>query len=282
MSPRMAQSALDVSRIAELVANDMRGQVERMDLAEVRVLCRWYHDMQRERIRYHNEMSAYERQGVNLTVARAVGRGYQILEQHLGRVLAWYARVDEACGLLMRVQGIGPVLAASLLAYADPRRMRSDKLSSYWRFCGLDPTADRPRPGQKLPYSRWAKRTYYLCSDQFVRRPDSYYGEVYRRWKAEYERRNEAGMYADLARQELRTRSWRRDTQSRRAYEQGRLPQGRIDLRARRKAAKLFASHAWEVIRRSAGLPCRRPWIVSTDGRHEYIPPPASVWGDVS
>lgn len=179
------------------------------------------------------------------------------------------------------LKGIGPVLAASLLAYADPRGMRSDKLSSYSRFCGLDPTADRPRPGERLPYSRWANRTYYLCSDQFVRQPGSYYGEVYRPWKAEYERRNEAGMYEELAGQELRSRNWRRDTESRRAYEQGRLPRGRIDLRARRQAAKLFAAHVWEAIRTRAGLPCREPWIVATDGHHEFIPPPASVWGDV-
>ena len=49
---------------------------------------------------------------------------------------------------------------------------------------------------------------------------------------------------------------------------------GHVHLMARRKAAKLFLSHLWEMWRRFEGLEVRAPYIHAIGGHTNFIPPP--------
>ena len=73
------------------------------------------------------------------------------------------------------------------------------------------------------------------------------YGHAYVVRKARETEKNERGDYADQAKRALAEKKWRDDTTAKKSYEQGKLPPGRIHMRAKRWATKLFLSNYHEV-----------------------------------
>lgn len=205
--------------------------------------------------------------------------------------------------------GIGPVLAAGLIAFLDIEK--APTVGHIWRYGGYDPTLEwlgtrkatelvdrivpdgvppnethlamigeelhrkpenlyalamRSRPGReedeeehdlvltraklvaalaRRPYNARVKTMFWNIGKSFVRtsgRDNSFYGKLYVDRKAREVTRNEAGDYAELAAQTLEERNIV-NRKLRETYEAGRLPAGRIDLRAMRWAVKLFLAH---------------------------------------
>ena len=105
--------------------------------------------------------------------------------------------------------------------------------------------------------------------------PDCFYGKVYEQRKELEMERNAAGRFAETAQRTLAEKDWSRDTATKRVYEEGRLPDGRIDLRARRYAVKLFLSHLHEVMFwERFKTPTPAPYVIGILGHIDYIPPP--------
>jgi hypothetical protein len=99
------------------------------------------------------------------------------------------------------------------------------------------------------PYNADLKVLCWKIGDSFVKqsnRHDAYYGSIYRRRKTQEVERNDARAFADQAAATLRDRRIV-DKTLRATYEDGKLPAGRLDLRARRYAVKLFLAHWWTV-----------------------------------
>ena len=117
----------------------------------------------------------------------------------------------------------------------------------------------------------------WKISDSFVKfhnKPDCYYGKVYEARKAQEVGRNEAGNFKALAAKTLKERSFR-DEETRECYKSGRLPKGRLELRARRVAVKRFLAHWWAIeYQIRTGKPAPRPWIIEQGGHVDYDPPP--------
>jgi hypothetical protein len=100
----------------------------------------------------------------------------------------------------------------------------------------------------------WNARLKTLCwkfGDSMVKqkgRDACFYGHIYAKRKALEVARNVAGENADAAAAILKAKNYSRDTVAKAAYHEGRLPDGHVDMRARRVTEKLFLSHLFQVM----------------------------------
>jgi hypothetical protein len=167
------------------------------------------------------------------------------LEQEIKRALDHWTDQHHMGRWAKEQYGIGPVISAGLLAHLDISRAKT--AGAIWRFAGLDPTAVWKK-GQKRPYNASLKTLCWKIGDSFVKfkgREECFYGHLYEERKLIEVERNESGGNAEVAAKTLEERNIK-DKATIERYESGRLPDGRIDLRARRWAVKLFLAHWFE------------------------------------
>lgn len=102
----------------------------------------------------------------------------------------------------------------------------------------------------KPPYNTNLKKICYLIGESFikVKGRGSLYGRLYEERKAFETARNEEGYYAEQAAQYLQEKNWGKDTESYKAYIEGKLPKIQLHRRALRYAVKMFISHLWEAM----------------------------------
>lgn len=97
----------------------------------------------------------------------------------------------------------------------------------------------------KRPWNASLKVLCWKAGDSFVKvsnNPHAFYGVLYRERKLLEVERNNEGLFADQAARTLEEKRIT-DPATRKIYEAGQLPPGRLDLRARRYAVKLFLAH---------------------------------------
>jgi len=86
---------------------------------------------------------------------------------------------------LKNVPGVGPIIAGYLVSYLDPHR--APYPSSFWHYAGLhvvDGKAPRKQRGQKCAWNhRLRAKLLGVLGDQFVKRPGTKYGQIYRDYK---------------------------------------------------------------------------------------------------
>lgn len=212
---------------------------------------------------------------VDASTALFVRQAIAVGEERAKNLLDRWTRTDPLAQWARQVYGIGPILAAGLLAEIDVEK--AAHASSVWRFAGYDPTAVWGK-GEKRPHNAFLKVICWRVGDSFVKvsgRPQSLYGATYRTEKNRLEEANDNGGFAEAARARIDSgeRVPRVGTDARAALEAGRLPQGQIDLRARRKAVKLFLSHYWCQGRMLKGLPVSTPYAIEKLGHSHFIEP---------
>ena len=121
----------------------------------------------------------------------------------------------------------------------------------------------------KRPWNGNLKVLCWKLGDSFVKqsgRPNAFYGRLYRERKEQEVAYNEAGRFRAQAEETLSTKRIQ-DPLTRATYQAGMLPPGRLDLRARRWAVKIFLAHWHDVAYR--------------DFYHEAPPKPwVFEWGD--
>jgi len=126
----------------------------------------------------------------------------------------------------------------------------------------------------KRPWNAKLKVLCWKIGDSFVKnknRDSDVYGKIYQARKDQEIERNEAGMFAEQAARSLQERKIK-DKDLRATYEAGRLPAGRLDLRARRYAVKLFLSHLQYVMHEDHfGAPPPKPYILTEEGGHAHM-----------
>ena len=147
----------------------------------------------------------------------------------------------------MAQHGIGPVIAAGLLAHIDIHK--APTVGNIWSFAGLNPD-QKWEKGQKRPWNADLKTLCFKISDSFVKTSNStksFYGPIYRSRKVYETQKNELGEYADAAAQVLATKRIT-EPATKKTYESGKLPLGHVDMRARRYAVKFFLSHLHDVM----------------------------------
>jgi hypothetical protein len=167
--------------------------------------------------------------------------------------------------------GIGPVIAAGLAAHIDV--VRAPTVSSLWKFAGQAPGFDRKVKGKKLPYNARLKTLVWKLEESFVKvsgKDGATYGRLYAEFKAEEVRRNEEGRNAEEAKLQLKIKRYVKP-EAKAILESGKLTDGHVHNRAKRKAAKIFLSHYWQKGREGKGLPVRKPYPIGALGHDGEI-----------
>ena len=119
----------------------------------------------------------------------------------------------------MSITGIGPVIAAGLMAHIDISQALG--VGAIWRYAGLDPTADRHIPGQKAVFNSKLKRLCWIIGQSFVKfqnKPNDHYGAVYRVRKQQEIAKNEQLLFADQAEHALKTKNYKTTTDAYKWY----------------------------------------------------------------
>jgi hypothetical protein len=272
------QVIVDLGRIPrELLA--MAGTLE---VSHARTLVDSYYQIQEVRKAVSNQVTASTKgvdEGPTAAIAHVAAQTARV-ETQIKTLLGRWAESHPAGEWALSQIGIGPVLAAGLLAHIDFERAHT--AGAVWRFAGLDPTLVWNK-GQKRPYNARLKVLAWKISDSMVklsgRKELPFYAGLYVQRKRYELERDERGGNEETAAETLEVRNIR-DAETRRVYESGHLPAGRLDLRARRYASKLLLAHFWQVGREAAGLEAPRPYAVEHGGHAHVIevPPPGALW----
>lgn len=129
----------------------------------------------------------------------------------------------------------------------------------------------------KIPYNKNLKTLLFKVSESFVKvsgKDDSLYGKLFKEFKAEEIRKNEAGELADQAAEILESKNFSKSTEAYKAYSEGRLPDAHINARAKRKVQKIFVSHIFEAMWWDHyGTKPPVPYVFGEMGHNDYIGP---------
>lgn len=212
-----------------------------VDLREVQI--------QKARIQFGNRLSALQRltddpaESAQMDVVKRWMCRFEELERELDADITAEVRQYPIFKQVVKVKGIGPMLAAKLVALIDINQC--DTVSSLWRYAGyavIDGQRERPTKGEKLHYNGRLRTACYLIATSFLR-SSSPYRRVY----------DSAREYYAANRPDW-TEAHRHNA-------------------AMRKMIKMFLSHLYMVWRETEGLPVRNLYVEQYLG-HEHITSP--------
>lgn len=298
-------SVSDLTSVGKMLNKDIKLAGATLGNREARFLVDGYYMLQANRIRAGNQVRDLTKHLEPSEFVKWFMNQSNSLEDQIKMALGPFAKASPAGEWAMAQKGIGPVISAGLLAnisveeypqiYKDkagkeqqhPKagQIMTPTASHLWSFCGLNPNA-KWEAGKKRPWNATLKVLSWKIGHSFVlqsSREGAFYGQVYAKRKALEIARNNAGDNKETAAATLKAKKFK-PSPTKTAYEAGVLPDGRIDLRASRYAAKLFLAHFHTVLFQSThGRLPPNPYILSQpgNGHTHYIPPPGWVGGKV-
>jgi hypothetical protein len=223
------------------LTHDLAKAARTMTASEARYLVDAFYMMQEDRKRAHNQSRTQTETQQPTMMIDWLARQSDLLETQIKRALDQYTQAHAMGAWLRTVHGIGPVLAAGLLAYLDIEK--APTVGHFWRYAGLDPTSKWEK-GQRCPWNSNLKVLCWKVGQSFMKFSNAEacdYGRVYRQRKAYEIARNESGGNAETAAAWLPRVGVA--TEAHGHYAAGHLPPSQIDARARRYAVKLFLAH---------------------------------------
>lgn len=229
------------------LSRDLRNASKTLSKQEARFLVDQYYQMQENRIRAKNQTrSTLDDVGQAREpneVLSWLATQHELLENQIRVALNQYTLAHPVGRWSQSICGIGPVIAAGLLAHIDITRAAT--VGHLWSFAGANPNAVW-KTGERRPWNARLKVLRWKIGESFVKvssRENDFYGKFYVARKKLEEERNQAGVHKQLAAETLAAKKFRADSVAREWYEKGMLPPARIHLRATRYAAKLFLAH---------------------------------------
>lgn len=264
---------LDLEKVTRL-SRDLKRAAATMSDDEARYLVDSYYQMQANRIRADAQVRAQE--GEPHSTLSWLSDQNATLEASIKNALSAYVASHPVGEWLLAVHGIGPVLAAGLLAHIDIRK--APTVGHIWRYAGLDPTV-RLKKGEKSPYNIRLKVLCWKIGESFIKTGGSersFYGPIYAQRKRFEEDRNARGENAEQAAEKLAKFNIGKTTEAYKHLIQGKLPPAQLHARARRYAVKIFLSHLHaEMYRRVLKEEPPKPFAISILGHAHMIEPPA-------
>jgi hypothetical protein len=215
---------------------------------EARFLVDAYYQLQDNRIRSDGQVRSMSRDGEPHAVLQWLADMNRTLEESIKSALDNYSTASPVGQWARSQVGIGPVIAAGLLAHLDITK--ANTAGAFWSYAGMDPRSVWEK-GQKRPWNAQLKVLCWKLGESFVKvsgNEKAFYGRIYKERKALETARNEAGEYAAQAAAKLEKFKIGKDTDAYAAYSQGKLPPAHIHARAKRYAVKLFMAHLHEVM----------------------------------
>ena len=243
----MATALVPIIDPIERIERDILRASTMLSTAEARYLVDTYYQVQDFRIASAAQVRSLNYQGEPSAFVGWTQVTMEYIELQIKNALDVYTDQSITGQWLKSIVGIGPIIAAGLMAHIDITK--APTVGHIWRFAGLDPTMHWEK-GEKRPWNADLKVICWKAGQSFMKvqsNPNDVYGKLYKQRKLWEIERNEAGELADQARQALETKRFKNPTVTRKAYEQGKLSDGHIDARARRWVVKLFLSHYHEV-----------------------------------
>jgi hypothetical protein len=255
-------------------ARDVRSMSSNLDSSSARKLVDSYYILQENRIAFAAQARELEKQQSPYELVAFIAHNLHIMEKSLKYPLQRYAESSVAGEWAISQYGIGPVLAAGLSAHIDITK--APTAGSVWRYAGLDPT-QKWEKGQKRPYNAELKTLCWKIGQSFLKfhkKDQCFYGHLYEQDKIRRIAKNEAGDYADFAKEILQTKNFKVN-KTRDKLESGVLSDAQIDAQARRFAVKIFLSHYHAVaFQAHYGEPAPRPYVIAHgDHVHEIAIP---------
>tara|TARA_Y100000310_G_scaffold94852_1_gene92625 strand:- start:10325 stop:11299 length:975 start_codon:yes stop_codon:yes gene_type:complete len=269
------------------VNQDLKEMAREANPQVARFLVDGFYTAQKNRIRAGNQAKQAGDENEPSALLLWNRKNFQYIENQIFKVLDEFSNGQELGRWARSICGIGPTLTAGLLAHIDLEKAQTP--AGIWRFAGLDPTVVWNK-SEKRPWNAQLKTLCHkigLSFEKVQNNPNDFYGHMLAKRKQYEITNNEAGKYAETAKEILATGSYKRETVAKTAYEAGKLPDGQIRMRALRWAEKLFLSHYWHVgyeIRSNKKPDLRqsppKPWVIAIGGHQEFIAPPN--WGQGS
>lgn len=255
----------------------------------IRHLVSFYYMMQDNRIKINNQSSSIERrkeseEDENLNDLDSVMMQFftgqmEEVEENLKVFLDVWTDRHPIGKWLKSITGIGPVIAAGLIARFDVTK--SQTAGGFWSYIGWasgGPNRKTRKRGQKLDYSPETRTLVWKAGSSFRMqnsRANCYYGKLYLQKKADYIAKNNAGGFAENAAYELSSKKFDMSTKTYQAYSSGKLTDAHIDAMALRYAAKIFVSHLFDVMFmwQYGEMPPKPYAMVHLNGHTHYLIP---------
>ena len=232
----------------EKLSRDMKKAACQMGDGTARYMVDAFYREQQERIAADAMVRQAEKVGEPIDTVKFIAEQHRRNEASIKSMLDSYTSNNKLGAWAKSICGIGPVIAAGLLAHIDITKTQT--AGGLQRFAGLDPTIDWCK-GQKRPYNAKLKTLVaFKLGESFVKtqnRDNDIYGHLFAEHKAMEQAKNEAGGFAEEARAILAKKKIGKNTEAYKWYSQGKLPPAHIHARARRYAVKIFLSHFFEV-----------------------------------
>lgn len=228
----------------EKISKDIKAAASTLTDDEARYLVDTYYQMQDQRIRSENQVRSMEEEP-HETLAWFSGQA-RFLENQVKGALGVYAKSHLIGDWLLSQKGVGDVIAAGLLAHIDITRAKT--AGAIWKYAGQDPSSEWKK-GDVRPWNASLKTLCWKLGESFVKvsgKEDAFYGRLYAERKALENQRNEAGEFAEQAKQKLEKNKIGKNTDAYKAYSKGKLPPAHIHARAKRYAVKIFLSHLFD------------------------------------
>lgn len=255
-------------------ARDLRTLTVELDSRSAREVVSAYYNLQENRMAFAAQARELDKQNSPSELVSFLSYNLGLMEKSLKAPLQAYAENTVVGSWAISQYGIGPVLAAGLLAHIDITK--APTAGSIWRYAGLDPTITWEK-GQKRPYNAELKTLCWKIGQSFMKfsgRDECFYGKLYKQDKERRVTKNESGDYCDFAKSILEKKNFKQN-QTRKTLESGKLSDAQIDAQARRFAVKIFLSHYHAVAYQDFhGTPAPRPYIIEHGGHvHEIAIP---------
>lgn len=216
---------------------------------EARYLVDTYYQMQEYRKRSANQCRKLETtpDGESHETLAFFAGNFDTLEKQIKSVLDAYTTSKPIGRWLKSICGIGPVIAAGLMAHIDIKKVQT--AGQIQAFAGLDPTRTWNK-GEVRPHNLKLKTLCWKIGQSFVKVSNNeadVYGKIYKQRKEYETAKNERLEYQEQAKQKLEKFKIGKDTDAYQYYVQGKLPPAHIQQRCERYAVKIFLSHLFEV-----------------------------------
>lgn len=242
---------------------------------EARYLVDAYYQMQDNRIIADNQVRATQKTGEPNAVIGWLADQNGTLETQIKNALDKYSAAHPVGQWMRSIKGIGPVIAAGLLAHINITK--APTAGHIWAFAGLDPTKTWNK-GENRPHNAKLKTLCWKIGQSFVKvsgDDEAFYGQIYKERKAYEQAKNEAGDYAAQAAAILEKKKIGKSTDAYKAYSVGKLPPAHIQARVCRYSVKIFLSHlhhVWYVHHYGTNPP--RPFAIEHLGHAHMIAVP--------
>ena len=256
------------------MTSDVRSMSTNLDQRSIREIVAAYYRIQEDRIALAAQARELRKAESPYELCEFLSDNLGYMETSLKTPLKLFAETYAVGRWALSQYGIGPVIAAGLIAHIDISK--APTAGSVWRYAGLDPTSKWEK-GQKRPFNAELKTLSWKVGQSFMKfsgRDQCFYGKLYQQDKERRTKLNEEGAYAERAKEILTSKNWS-DNDSKKVLQSGKLPKGQIDAQARRFAVKIFLSHFHAVwYEDHYKKPAPRPYTIAhMDHVHEIAIP---------